>query len=72
MVAYFTNSGKDPTMKDAELYFEEKLWGKLGFGSETLGANTYKGHQWNIKVDGKVVKSWSIKEEDGETQNYLI
>jgi len=59
--AIFTNSGTDPSMKNAELYYDEAMfWGKLGHGDENLAANTYEGHRWNIKVDGKVVKTWVI------------
>ena len=72
LVAYFTNTKVDPKMRNAELYFENKFWGKIGFGDEPLGANTYSGHEWNIKVDGKIVKSWIISDEDGETQRFTI
>ena len=72
LVAQFTNTGTDPKMRNAELYFQDKFWGKLGFGDATLGANTYAGHQWNVKVDGKTVKSWTITEKDGTNQNFSI
>eukprot|EP00536_Pseudo-nitzschia_multiseries_P001807 jgi/Psemu1/251016/estExt_Genewise1Plus.C_230133 len=59
--ATFTNSGTDPSMKNAELYYDQAMfWGKLGHGDPNLAANTYQGHKWNVKVDGKVVRSWTI------------
>ncbi len=59
-------------MKIAELFFEDKYWGKLGADDPYLFVNTYRGHVWNVKVDGKVVKSWIIKDEDGEEQAFTF
>lgn len=70
--AGFTNRGNDPAMANAQLFYEDQFWGKLGHGDPSLHANTYRGHRWNIKVDGKTVKTWIIKEEDGESQNFSI
>jgi hypothetical protein len=42
-------------MKNAELYFESMLWGGFGPG-ETHKVNSYEGHHWNVRVNGKVVK----------------
>lgn len=68
----FKNSGADPSLNNAELFFEEQFWGKLGPNDPDLGINTYRGHTWNVKVDGKVVKTFTIKEEDGEEQQFII
>lgn len=59
-------------MSTAELFFEDKFWGKLGFDDPDLMVNTYRGHEWNVKVDGNVVKSWTVRDEDGEEQNFTI
>mmetsp|Transcript_24195 Transcript_24195/g.67434 ORF Transcript_24195/g.67434 Transcript_24195/m.67434 type:complete len:271 (+) Transcript_24195:216-1028(+) len=58
--AVFRNSGKDPRFKVAELYYESQRWGKLGFGDESLRVNTFEGHRWNARVDGKIVKHFVI------------
>ena len=70
--ASFRNMGKDPALNNAELYFEDQFWGKLGKDDPSLHAQTYRGHVWNVKVDGKVVKTWTIEEKDGETQNFFV
>ena len=39
-------------------------------GDPPLSVNTYEGHQWNVKVNGAVVKTWII---DGrEHQDYVL
>ena len=68
----FKNSGSDTNMDSAELYFEDKFWGKMGPNDPPLRVNTYRGHTWNVKVDGKTVTSWTIKEEDGPNQQFTI
>ena len=57
-------------MKNAKLYFQDTLWGKLGFGNPILNVNTYEGHQWNVKVDEKTVKKIVINKRP--TQPYYI
>jgi len=61
--ATFTNSGKNPDFKDAELYWESTRWGDLGFGSKPLIAYTFAGHTWNIKVNGETVKHFTIEND---------
>jgi len=61
--AVFKNSGEDPSMKNAELYYEAGFWGKFGHGDKEMVANTFQGHKWNVKVDGNVVKTWVISAE---------
>jgi hypothetical protein len=66
--ATFENTGKDPALKEAELWFDEAMfWGKLGHGDKPLKANTYAGHRWNLRVDGEIVKQWAIGEDDVQT-----
>jgi hypothetical protein len=60
----FSNTGKDPTLKEAELWFDEALyWGKLGHGEGPLKVNTYTGHRWNLRVNGEIVKEWVIGDD---------
>eukprot|EP00980_Cylindrotheca_fusiformis_P000596 scaffold154_cov129-Cylindrotheca_fusiformis.AAC.13 len=61
--ATFTNTGKDPAMENAELFFEAMFWGKLGHGDPDLRSNTYEGHRWNVRVNGQVVKNLVIGKE---------
>jgi hypothetical protein len=70
--AVFKNSGVEPSLNNAELFFEEQSWGKLGPNDPELGVNTYRGHVWNVKVDGNVVKTWTINDEGGEQQYFTI
>lgn len=68
--ASFANSQTDETMRNAQLFFQDTFWGKMGYGDPTLNVNTYKGHQWNVKVDEKTVKTFVI--DDRPHQVYTI
>ncbi len=68
--ASFSNTQTDEAMKNAQLYFQDTFWGKLGFGDPALNVNTYQGHQWNVKVDEKIVKTFVIDERP--RQSYTI
>jgi hypothetical protein len=69
--AKWINTGKDPNMKNAELWYDEgQFWGKLGHGDESLAVNTYEGHRWNVRVDGEVVRRWEMNAET--SQEYVI
>jgi hypothetical protein len=64
LFATFINTGEDPAMAKAVLYYDEaQYWGPLGHGDKPLRSNTYEGHRWNIKVDDKVVKTFVIGKE---------
>jgi hypothetical protein len=68
--AVFRNSGKDASMANADLYYDEAMyWGKLS-PDRPLSSNTYEGHRWNVKVDGKTVTSWVISGEP--TQEFVL
>jgi hypothetical protein len=67
--ATFVNSGKDPAMVNAELYYESQRWGPL-HPDKPLRSNTYEGHRWNVRVDGVVVHSWTIGKD--EKQQFVI
>ncbi len=63
--ATFRNTGRDPAFANAELFYDkETFWGKLGHKDPDLGANTFEGHRWDVKVDGKIVKTWVVDKED--------
>mmetsp|Transcript_37871 Transcript_37871/g.55790 ORF Transcript_37871/g.55790 Transcript_37871/m.55790 type:complete len:631 (+) Transcript_37871:71-1963(+) len=68
--ATFVNNKKDPRYAKAELYFQETFWGKFGHGDPILAVNTFEGHQWNVMVDGEVVKQFIINKEP--RQQYSI
>lgn len=64
LVATWKNTGEDPAMANAVLYYDEaQYWGQLGPNDKQLRANTYEGHRWNVKVDDKVVKTFVIGKE---------
>lgn len=67
--AVFVNSGKDPAMVDAVLYYESQRWGPL-LRDQPLRSNTYEGHRWNVRVDDKVVQSWTIGKD--QKQHFVI
>ena len=58
-------------MDNAGLFYEDQFWGKFGKG-DTLSVNTFEGHVWNVKVDGKIVKTWVVLAKDGENQHFII
>lgn len=68
--AKFSNTQSDDRMKNAKLHFQETFWGELGFGDPMLNVNTYEGHQWNVMVDDKIVKTFVIDKRP--TQQYTI
>ncbi|KAG7357547.1 2(OG)-Fe(II) oxygenase superfamily protein [Nitzschia inconspicua] len=69
LFATFVNTGKDPTMANAELYYESQKWGPL-HPDKPLRANTYEGHRWNVRVGDEVVTSWVIGNE--QKQQFVI
>jgi hypothetical protein len=65
--ATFSNTGKNPAMKQVDLYYDEGLlWGELGHGSPPLRANTFEGHRWNVRVDGEIVQNWVIGKDKNQ------
>mmetsp|Transcript_45591 Transcript_45591/g.55332 ORF Transcript_45591/g.55332 Transcript_45591/m.55332 type:complete len:666 (+) Transcript_45591:50-2047(+) len=59
--ASFLNTGDDPEFANAELYFQDTRWGAMIPG-QPLRVNTYTGHRWYVRVDGKVKVEWVIGE----------
>lgn len=70
LLAIFTNTGEDPEFSHADLYFQDSFWGKFGHGDPPLSVNTYEGHEWNVMVDGRVMKTWIIDTRD--RQDYSL
>mmetsp|Transcript_51402 Transcript_51402/g.59473 ORF Transcript_51402/g.59473 Transcript_51402/m.59473 type:complete len:647 (+) Transcript_51402:31-1971(+) len=70
--ATFDNAGKDSTFDNADLFYQDQFWGSLKPGDPARGVNTFDGHIWNVKIEGKVVKTWVITDEDGPTQTFVI
>ena len=68
--ASFTNTKENESMRNAELFFQDTFWGKLGYDAEPLNVNTYEGHQWNVKVDGDTVETFVIDKRP--IQRYTI
>ena len=68
--ASFANTNTDDQMKDAKLYFQDTFWADLGWGKPVSNVNTFEGHQWNVKVGEKTVKTFIITKE--EMQRYTI
>lgn len=69
--ATFINSGN--SYDEAELYFDEDtFWAKLSKDNPPVHVNTYQTHKWDVKVDGKIVKSWTIFEKDGDKQTFTF
>lgn len=66
----FVNEGKDPFYDNAELYYLDQYWGRLGDGDAPHAVNSYEGQVWNVKVGGKVVKTWVVGKK--EVQKYAV
>lgn len=66
----FSNAGSDERFRNAELFFQETFWGKLGFGDPDLNVNTFEGHEWNVKVGDEVLRKIVINEN--AAQRYTI
>ncbi len=65
LTAVFQNTGTDSSLQVAELWYDEGLfWGNIGHGDPPLQFNTYEGHRWNVRVNGKIVKEFVIGKED--------
>jgi len=58
--ALFVNTNENPDFQNAELYYEDQFWAKLGHGDPEAFVNTFDGHVWHLKVNGAIVKTWTI------------
>lgn len=71
VTATFENKGEDPLLHKAKLYFGEQEWAKLGKRDGKVAVTTFKGHVWNVQVDGRIVHSWTIETEEAR-QDFSI
>jgi hypothetical protein len=72
VLATFRNSRMDPRFDKAEVYYDEDgYFGKLGASDPHLNVNTYGGHVWNIKADGKILATFVISGEE-EKQEFVV
>lgn len=69
-VATFKNLGTDPSMAQAELYYENTPFGPLGHGDPPLTVETYPGHRWFIVANGTYAKLFTIGE--GAEQSFTF
>jgi hypothetical protein len=68
----FSNSKTNPEYENAELYYLDQFWAKLGFADPDVSVNTYPSHVWNVRVNGKTVKTFKITTSDPEIQHFTI
>ena len=68
--AIFVNSGENSEMDNAKLYFQDTFWCELGKGSKPSHVNTFKGHEWHVKVEGKIVKTFTVG--DTKFQRFVV
>jgi hypothetical protein len=71
VTATFRNSGKNPDLENAELYFEDTFWAKLGSNGPPVSVNTFKSHLWRLMVDGTEVQRWTIDTDVGK-KTFLV
>ena len=55
-------------LAQVELFYEETRWDDFSNG-KVLNVNTFEGHVWNARVNGKLVYTWIIKPQP-LMQNY--
>mmetsp|Transcript_25987 Transcript_25987/g.61672 ORF Transcript_25987/g.61672 Transcript_25987/m.61672 type:complete len:141 (-) Transcript_25987:74-496(-) len=69
----FTNTGTDPRLDKAELFYQNKFWTKIWKDGEPVSVNTYEGHVWNIRsAEGQVIQSFEISAKGGTKQFFEI
>jgi len=66
-VVIFQNTGKDPIMAKAELYYESTRWGPLGHGDPPVSVGSFPGHRWFIVANGIYAKLFTVSEEEKQT-----
>lgn len=72
VVATFTNQGKNSEHDDAELFFQDDLWAKLGPHDPEVRVNTYKGHTWTARVQGRIVQTWTIDDDTDDEPKFVL
>ena len=67
----FKNSGEDDSFANAKVYWnEDAFFGKLGPNDPPVRVKSAKGHEWNIKVDGKILRTFVVGED--EYQEFIV
>merc|ERR1712150_47224 len=69
VLATFKNTGVDPILINAELFFEDQFWSELKPGG-VASVNTFIGHKWRLKLNGDVIKEWIL--DSRPEQLYVI
>ena len=51
---------------EAELFWKDMSWGRLPIHGEEapIGSSTFPGHEWDIRVNGVVVGTWTISADE--------
>jgi len=57
-------------VQGAHLYWEDTAWEELAPGTP-VKVNTFKGHTWHVRVNGKTVFTWHI-DDDRPSQRFVI
>jgi hypothetical protein len=72
VVATFTNPGTNSEHDEAELFFQDDLWAKLGPHDPEVRVNTYKGHTWTARVQGRVIQTWTIDDDTDDKPTFVL
>ena len=60
LTATFRNTGANPQLQKAELYYETTRWGNIGHGDPAISVGSFTGHRWYVKVGDTVMKEMVI------------
>lgn len=66
-VIVFQNTGQDPAMAKAELYYESTRWGPLGHGDNPVTVGSFPGHRWFIVANGVYSKLFTVGQDAQQT-----
>lgn len=64
LTATFRNTGRDPALAKAELYYEQTRWGNIGSGDPPISVGSFTGHRWFVKVGDKVMMKFVVGTDD--------
>ena len=71
VIATFENSGDDPRLDQAQLFFEESFFADLSKG-ESVRVNTFESHVWHIVTrDGETLHTMTITGER-DTESFVV
>lgn len=60
LTATFKNTGANPQLQKAELYYETTRWGNIGHGDPAISVGSFTGHKWYVRVGDTVMKEMVI------------